>query len=211
MRKFGVLCLALVLALGALGVGYAHWFDTVDITQTVETGKVCIGFSKQNTDEPFGEVEGKDVGSISCRLIEPIKGYVLYAGEPTPVYSAIQVTMTNAYPCYRTAVFADVANCGNIPVKINEHTFSMVEVDESGEVIAELVLVWLGPEKNYLWTYANGDPVLGMDVVNLLGSQIHPGGKDVVEYDFHVKQTSHQGATYVLTLNITGTQWNLVQ
>jgi hypothetical protein len=41
-KKIGLLALALVLALGALGVGYAAWEDSVTITGTVETGSVDI-------------------------------------------------------------------------------------------------------------------------------------------------------------------------
>jgi hypothetical protein len=44
MRKIGLLCLALVLALGALGVGYAMWTDTITIHGTVQTGEVCFEF-----------------------------------------------------------------------------------------------------------------------------------------------------------------------
>jgi hypothetical protein len=41
-KKIGLLALALVLALGALGVGYAAWEDSVTITGTVQTGSVDI-------------------------------------------------------------------------------------------------------------------------------------------------------------------------
>jgi predicted ribosomally synthesized peptide with SipW-like signal peptide len=219
MKKLGLISLALVLALGALGVGYAHWSDTVVINQTVETGKVCIGFSKQITSEPDpGEAEGKDVGSISCDFIGPIKGYVLYTGVPKPVYTGVKVWMLNAYPCYQTAVVVDVANCGNIPVKIEPLTYSMVQLDEFGKVIKTLTMVERpGPpyppvgEKWYEFIDpVSGDPVLNMDVVNLEGDQIHPGAKNVLELDFHVKQTADQGAIYELIVTITGTQWNLV-
>ncbi len=37
--RAGILCLALVLGLGGLGVGYAHWTDTLTIGGTVTTGE----------------------------------------------------------------------------------------------------------------------------------------------------------------------------
>lgn len=43
MKKFGLLCLTLVLALGSIGAGYAMWSDTVYIEGTVSTGTVCLG------------------------------------------------------------------------------------------------------------------------------------------------------------------------
>lgn len=42
MKKIGLICLALVFALGALGVGYAMWTDTITIDGTVKTGSVNI-------------------------------------------------------------------------------------------------------------------------------------------------------------------------
>jgi hypothetical protein len=42
MKKIGLLILALVLALGTVGVGYAMWSDTVYIDGTVSTGCVDI-------------------------------------------------------------------------------------------------------------------------------------------------------------------------
>ena len=37
-QKAGILCLALVLGLGAIGVGYAHWTETLNIQGSVGTG-----------------------------------------------------------------------------------------------------------------------------------------------------------------------------
>ena len=42
MKRIGLLGLALVLALGALGVGYAHWSDTIFINGTVTTGSLDL-------------------------------------------------------------------------------------------------------------------------------------------------------------------------
>jgi hypothetical protein len=50
MKRIGLLAIAVVLALGTLGVGYAHWTDTITVEGTVCTGVVCIGF------ESWGEI-----------------------------------------------------------------------------------------------------------------------------------------------------------
>jgi len=50
MKKIGILCLALVIALGALGIGWASWTDTIFVSGTVCTGDVCLGF------EDWGEI-----------------------------------------------------------------------------------------------------------------------------------------------------------
>ncbi|MBA7607285.1 hypothetical protein ES703_14444 [subsurface metagenome] len=64
MKKIALLCLALILALGGLGVGYAAWTDTVTIDGTVATGEVCIEFvSCDLTDEaPYGGGGGPPYG-----------------------------------------------------------------------------------------------------------------------------------------------------
>jgi hypothetical protein len=213
MKKFGILCLTLILALGALGVGYAHWFETVDITQSVDTGKVCIGFSKNQSGEA-GEWEGKDVAQIFANGIGPIKGTVEYPQGFVPVWTSVYVLMQNAYPCYASYVLIDVANCGTIPIHIGDLVFTMVQVDpDTGEIIDTLALVWnQTPPTNlghWISQGGTGDEVMSMAVVNLEGAQIHPGFYDSLELDFHVKQTAEQKATYILTIDITGTQWNL--
>ena len=208
MKKIGLISLALVLALASLGVGYAMWSDTVYIEQTVETGTVSIGFSKISAAEPFGEFEGKEVGSIDGWLTGAIKGTVDYTGVPTNVYESAEVLMENAYPSYQTAVFIDVANVGTIPIYISDMVFSMVEVDGTGAVIDTLTWVWDVVGEAGHFENGAGEGILNMDIVNLLGDQIHPGGKNTVQFDMHVKQPAKQSATYIITISITGIQWN---
>jgi len=42
MKKIGILILTLVFALGAVGVGYAMWSDTISISGTVKTGSLDL-------------------------------------------------------------------------------------------------------------------------------------------------------------------------
>lgn len=52
MKKIAILCLALVLALGSIGVAYAHWSQTLTITENVTTGKLCVGVRDVGTNDP---------------------------------------------------------------------------------------------------------------------------------------------------------------
>jgi hypothetical protein len=45
MKKIGILLLVLVIAIGALGVGYAHWWDWTFIRGEVNTGELCVGIT----------------------------------------------------------------------------------------------------------------------------------------------------------------------
>jgi hypothetical protein len=56
MKKIAIMALAIVLALGTLGVGYALWFQTVNISGTVETGYVNI-----SACNPTGTLVYKDL------------------------------------------------------------------------------------------------------------------------------------------------------
>jgi hypothetical protein len=52
MKKIGLLCLATVLALGAMGVGLAKWSETLTIVGVVNTGEVDVQFSAQQSNDP---------------------------------------------------------------------------------------------------------------------------------------------------------------
>ena len=206
MKKIGLLCLALVLALGALGVGYASWTDTIFVTGTVNTGTVSLGFSKILESE-VDEFEDKEVGSISGQLTGAVLCQIDYAGVPRDVREKAEFTMLNAYPCYETAVVVDVASCGTVPVIIDGLTITMVRVDAAGAVLETLTWVGTTGQSGY-FNNAAGETVFAIDVVNLVGSQLHQGDKNAVEFDMHVKQPAEQNAIYIITVTITGIQWN---
>ena len=98
MKKIGLLCMALVLALGMLGVGYATWTDTVYIDGTVNMGTVGIELSEDTASDD--EAPEKDVSSITC----VVDGDTLF------------VTVTNAYPCITYTNTFDVHCTGSVPV-----------------------------------------------------------------------------------------------
>jgi len=122
MKKIGLICLALVLALGALGVGFAMWDKTLYIDGTVNTGEVNAIFTTAScTEDP--EVEGKDVGSCSLTGI----------GEQT-----LNITVTNGYPCYGVTVNFTIDNVGTIPVKIQ--SFKVTNPDPTA-----VTVTWVSP------------------------------------------------------------------
>lgn len=170
MKKFGLLCLALVLALGALGVGYASWTDTIFIKGEVCTGSVCLEIE----DGTFTEINNcaasefaadpdlnwcgwiEQLGSVSCPM-----GYA-FENKPCtdkdvayPTFNAVdndgdgnwdtlEITIHNAYPHYLTWITFEVCNCGTIPVILQQAQF-----EQSPFVLIE---------------YRNG-----------FGEQLHPG------------------------------------
>jgi hypothetical protein len=105
--KLGVITLALVLALGVLGVGYALWDKTLYIDGTVNTGEVNMEIlSVASDDVGIDPGKDKDVGSTTV-IIDPLDNQ-----------RAI-VTVTNGYPCYHNYIHFTVHNNGTVPVKLN--------------------------------------------------------------------------------------------
>ncbi|HUW44666.1 MAG TPA: hypothetical protein VMW50_02610 [Dehalococcoidia bacterium] len=97
MKKIGLLCLALVLALGALGVGAALWFGWLYIDGTVETGSVGAQWSLGS----FYDDEMKpEVSSVEAYI----------AGD------TLHVDILNAYPCVTYTVEWDIECTGTVPI-----------------------------------------------------------------------------------------------
>lgn len=135
-RRFGklsVLALALVLALGGLGIGYASWTDMVVVEETVTTGTVCVEFQQLpltiSDDDAPPPVSPTTTPDMTCdpltmanvRYVNPPKnvawGEAVWVDEDT-----LQVTLHDAYPCYYNHVDFWVHNCGTIPIIMDSVT-----------------------------------------------------------------------------------------
>jgi hypothetical protein len=214
MKKIGLLCLALVLALGTLGIGYAAWIDTIHIEGTVTTGSLCWEFTDcLMADEIPPTNPGGDAGvpeflaDFTCR-----NGFA----SPTPYFwrldknvgwgtqnisadgKTLTVTLNNAYPCYFNSLSFYVHNCGTVPLKvdhvvINGHNFSggvpYVQYDFNGDGAYDFEIQW-------------GDN---------WGVQIDPCERSP-EFSFwmHVLQPCPQSQldTLTFTIEIVAVQWN---
>jgi hypothetical protein len=145
MKTIGLLLLAIILAVGAMGIGYAHWSDTVYINGTVETGMVRVGIVDQDSNDdgiddngvdpiwpeadwpvPCGwlapdDPEGKDVATANCILSEQkicCDGETLLEHDNDPCYEVMSISLNNTYPNYAPSFQFHVANCGSIPVHV---------------------------------------------------------------------------------------------
>jgi len=214
MKKIGLLCLALVLALGALGVGYASWTDTIFIDGSVTTGSVCIAFSDcdlLDEDQPInpgGDYPTNDP-DYTCNngfAYETGLGYYWELDKNVAWGSqlvsqdgkTLEVTLHNAYPCNFNKLSFYVLNCGTIPLKIdhiliNGQKFSTgvpyVQVDFNGDGAYDFEIQW----------------------GNNWGAQIEPEGRSP-EFSFwmHVLQPCPQNQldTLTFTIEIVAVQWN---
>jgi len=215
MKKIGLICLALVLALGVLGVGFAHWSQEVVIEQEVTTGEVLVGV--------FGwqvHYEDKDACNVTVthgeykfsKLIDPFPPGAIIPGVGVyPYYESAKITIDNLYPSLWIVEDFFIANAGTIPVKL-QVTLNVTDPDG---VYKHLDLRW----KKYVfsdgvWTlHAEGmgkaDVELPKLVAALEGEQLEPCETIFLWFDKHLQQEAPQGKTASLELKVNGIQWNM--
>lgn len=120
----GTVFMALVIALGGLGVAYGLWTDLLEINGTVSTGTVDVTFDAVSAaDNETGVGESKEVGTCDAKIVAQ------EITEPVPTGSGsldetngtdkVEITIANAYPGYICDVTLSVKNVGTIPVKLD--------------------------------------------------------------------------------------------
>lgn len=117
MKKIGLICLVLVLALGALGVSFAHWSGVLYVQGTATTGTFGAELSlegcsdnEQTTERP------QEIGDCDCYLddLDPVDGKM----------DTLVITVTNGYPSYQCIVDFNVHCIGSIPIVVTPGTLT---------------------------------------------------------------------------------------
>jgi hypothetical protein len=117
----GTMFLILVIALAAVGVGYAFWSETLTIQGTVQTGEVDVEFSTylpvECVDTQTGLCEEEPAlkdGAANC-TVEWGKNNTDEGDDGSDL---LTVTVTGMYPSYHCKVSFDVTSTGNVPVHV---------------------------------------------------------------------------------------------
>lgn len=208
MKKIGLICLALILALGSLGAAFAMWTDTITISGPVTTGEVCYGFIdwfviSDPCDPPTGDAtcdpgfgnrrpvpENKNVGCATATRIDQ---------------HTVEVILDTTYPCYFATVSLHTENCGTIPIKVGECVLTYY-IDSTPHTIAlpdgEVVYIQ-GHDQ-----YGGISNVIELMWVNGTGLQLDPGQEQEDSFHIHVLQPAKQSSSYTFTITRTGVQWN---
>ena len=173
MKKIGLICLAVVLAVGAMGIGFAHWSQTLFIEGTVNTGSFVVGFSEQRSDDPVespcnpGAIDDptrldpgytKNVAGCDCELVDP------KPCEPgKEAWERMLITVCNAYPSYTNTIDFSIDNCGTVPaivgscrivekggvpcdIELVKNVPLNVDLDNDGEGDVDITYSYDGPE-----------------------------------------------------------------
>lgn len=148
MKKIGLICLAVVLAVGVGGLAYATWSQELIITETVNTGEVEVGVRDVGTnDNNEGSDEVPNANPINnndpgwkngapCVYDKNVAHTESVNGEPkftkviggvsTQFYHDVSDTIYSGYPCYAPLIVWEITNNGSIPVKL-ELSFNVDE------------------------------------------------------------------------------------
>jgi len=209
MKRIGLICLAMVLALGTLGVGYAHWSDDADIIQTVQTGTVSIGFSKAAVVDILGDP--KDIAWADAFLTGEQIGVDIMG---RPIHEGVTFVIHNAYPGIQVAEVVDIASAGTIPVHIagmTEASFHMAKTDPYLQELETQIVGGTGAPGDPLEVHfydADGNVVMILWLVNAVGVQLHQGYFTSLEIHKFFQQPMQMSATYELTITLVGIQYN---
>jgi hypothetical protein len=118
MKKIGFIILALVLALGAIGAGYAAWSQNFTISGTVGTGTYVLSIAQTPAASvsPVQTVATCSVGTVTS----------------TGSGAGFSITIANGFPGLTYTIPYVVSNTGSIPAKVTGFTFT----DGTGDPVA---------------------------------------------------------------------------
>jgi hypothetical protein len=217
MKKIGLLCLALVLALGALGVGYAHWTDTIYIEGTVNTGSVDINVEYYSGTDIYKDLTSE--GIVTVYWVKDADGNVVWssgtppvngllvawaAAAPGPADDTVVITYNNTFPCQTLVADFIVHYTGSIPAMVDAEFTSadqwLIDLWDSGDAGAYGALVDMDPAKGFEY----------LETIEELPIQMHYCDYAKVWLWLHLPQDdSLMNRTGNFTATITATQWNL--
>ncbi len=199
LTRWGIMCLAVVVALGTIGVSYAQRSGMGkgpgnNIVETNPCGTELIWvvsndngvLDNQGGYDPidpgdFGldPSESQTAGNECARYDKNVATTHATLTDP----GLITVIINNAYPSYYPTIFYGLENKGTIP-----GTIQTIEVDEDAttpDVIDDI------------------DELLVTVTGIYEGQEIAPGIEIVGDLDIHVEQAAAQNATYTIRVKIT--------
>ena len=178
MKKIGLIWLALVLALGALGVGAALWMGILFIHGEVNTGNVDAIWSI----ELVYDDEEKDVSFIDAVMMSPWDMFIM---------------IDNAYPSVTYTVDWNIECTGTVPIHF-------VEPMIMWELPPPLPEEPPPPEPGEITFTADVDGI----PIDWPLLQLHPGEIIYGELTVHLNNFAEQNHTYVFAIGLPYGQYN---
>jgi hypothetical protein len=103
MKKLGLICLALLIAVGSIGSAYAAWSQNLNLGKEVQTGTFIVGF------DPASFSAGGSGAPATCFI----------ASSPAPSATEFTVKIDKAYPGWTGTIDYTIKNTGTIPARVS--------------------------------------------------------------------------------------------
>lgn len=104
MRKIGLLLIAVTIALGCCGVGFAAWSQTLEAGGTVEVEDCWVEYCRAESNDPGETIDPDKPQHVASTEVEIKRGYKHCQCWCFSRYNKLIVTVDNAYPCYQPTV-----------------------------------------------------------------------------------------------------------
>jgi hypothetical protein len=230
MKKIGLLSLTLVMVLGALGIGYAHWTDTITIEGTVCTGSVDINVVYLSGSDVYKDLDtdalvyyfwlkdpaGAIIWDSYSANYDPADELFLVASAGSTLLGDdfVGMNFTNAFPCsYLTADFI-VHYDGSVPAIVTAD-FDQVPTDPAVQYLWDNGYIKVWGQVVYFddGEFMGFGPIIEgpiqmhyCDYVKVYMTVNLPQDDNLVGTDF--TQADFMDACWSFTGHITATQWN---
>jgi hypothetical protein len=196
--------MGLLIALGALGVGFGLWSKVLTITGTVNTGEVNAELSIEEVDQ--GDIfqlsdDGVDENKqIENKLIANCVA-TLEDGLPNEGPQTLRVTITDGYPSFWCIVNFNIHNNGSIPIKLEQPSWTA----DPGLFVNFGFSRGVGGDLCYFDEDINGTGIFG--TINP-HPQLEFSEVTYCTLWLHVEQSAAQGAALKFEGTILAHQWN---
>ena len=207
MNKIVLISLALVLALGSLGVGYALWSDTMYLNGTVQTG--TLEWEYLRTPEAPGEPPRPPIVTHDDNPLDPpdflkdvaSTSWIYVDSDSDGDFDTLELTIDNAYPGYTNHCAFWVHGKGSVPLHIEKVYFIVNDVvietlTANGGVLMDLGVGAIPGDDVYVYWGDN------------FGTQLHFCDYADMSFDITVLQPAPQGATMTFSIELEAVQYN---
>ena len=211
-RNLSILGLVLTVCLAGLGIGYAGWFETLNISGTAVVEFMAVEWTDQETNDPpnHNYVAGipgadestmdvfippdfrldKDVGWTHCEMLDlDGDGY----------RETIEFNVHNAYPSYLGKLVGHLTNLGDMGVQVDS-------VDVTYPGYGGLYDYSSPPTKEIPWPHPPEFEVIWTNGSYNLPIYIPPMQETLLGCKVHVLQAAEQNAEYTfrITFHVSG-------
>ena len=174
MKKVGLLILALVIALGALGAGYAYWTQNLYVNTTVNTGKLEATINDVVVQAPNPDPYGAEVTTSIVGI------------------DTLNIVANNVYPGFSKIINFQIKNTGTIPLYITPEVSAIYYSGPSILIADDLQTLF--PTST---SYGDNPPEMGRTSVINPGQELNCK----VVITMNNSETGHENETF--TWNVT--------